>query len=434
MQSANQCPAIGFRSEPKFVRLQPCGDEAVDRVGQALGQAGLCFGVHLSRLQRSAVAAVMRKIFYALAALGLGMVTSANGAGLLANGGFESGDGEGTDNWNSSQGSPPARSEAEAHSGKYSMRAALKNDDATPSEGHLSQSVVSGVVGGKTYDLSFWAKQTDHGASYVQEYAIEWYDDNGARLPGKGLTRFRGGKDKWAKFSAAGIPVPVGATGVRLLFRFVTGAVKGGSGEVFIDDVALVPSDGSTPVAVKPSEVKLPGGVKKPAPKKITQAKPAKPVKPAAALGQAGANPDATDPTWAAVKAVLQKGVAKADRDALQKCMRDLGVLRRKWRQSPAISEASELVGLYLFSKARPEQFAPSANRWLTRYPESEWARDVMVDTVYLQIDQAQYREAGTVISNFLKRFPDDSEAAKFKILQNHVKRFAEATEKNRQK
>ena len=367
------------------------------------------------------------------------MVTSANGEGLLANGGFESGDGEGTDNWNSSLGSPPARTEAEAHSGKYSMRGALKNDDATPSEGHLSQSVVIGVVGGKAYDLSFWAKQTDYGVSYVQEYAIEWYDDNGARLQGKGLTRFRGGKDKWAKFSATGITAPVGATGVRLLFRFVTGAVKGGSGEVFIDDVALVPSDGSTPVTVKPSEVKLPGRTKTPSPKKVTEAKPTTSAKPSkvagnAPLGQAGANPDATDPTWAAVKTVLQKGVAKADRDALQKCMRDLGVLRRKWRQSPAISEASELVGLYLFSKARPEQFTPSANRWLTRYPESEWARDVMVDTVYLQIDQAQYREAGKVIGNFLKRFTDDSEAPKFKILQNHVKRFAEATEKNRQK
>ena len=77
---------------------------------------------------------------------GLGMVTIAHGEGLLANGGFESGDGEGTDNWNSSQGSPPSRTDAEAHGGKYSMRGALKNDDATPSEGHLSQSVVSGVV------------------------------------------------------------------------------------------------------------------------------------------------------------------------------------------------------------------------------------------------------------------------------------------------
>ena len=151
----------------------------------------------------------MRKIFYALAALGLGVVNLAKGEGLITNGGFESGDGERTDNWNSTLGSPPARTNAEAHSGKYSMRSTLKNDGPVPSEGHLGQSVVSGVAGGKTYDLTFWAKQTDHGVSYVQEYAIEWYDNNGARLPGKGLTRFRGGKDKWAKVSAEGIPAPV---------------------------------------------------------------------------------------------------------------------------------------------------------------------------------------------------------------------------------
>ena len=377
----------------------------------------------------------------AMAVFGLGFafVNNASGAGLLANGGFESGDGKGTDNWNATLGTPPVRTDAEVHSGRYSMRSTLKNDTATPSEGHLSQSVVSGVVGSKTYDLIFWAKQTDYGVSYVQEYMVEWYDDNGVRLPGKGLTRFRGGKNEWAKVSVLDVPAPVGATGVRLLFRFVTGAVKGGSGEVFIDDVALVPSDGSTPVVVKPSEVKLPGRPKNPAPRKITQAKPTKPSKSATAagntpLGQAKANPDASDPTWAAVTSVLRKGVAKANRDSLQECMRNLGILRRKWRQSQAISEASELVGLYLFSKTKPEQFTPSASRWLTRYPESKWARDVMVDTVYLQIDQAQYREAGELIGNFLKRFPGDSETPKFKILHNHVKKFAEATEKNRLK
>ena len=46
----------------------------------------------------------MRKIFYALAALGLGVVNLAKGEGLITNGGFESGDGERTDNWNSTLG------------------------------------------------------------------------------------------------------------------------------------------------------------------------------------------------------------------------------------------------------------------------------------------------------------------------------------------
>ena len=93
--------------------------------------------------------------------LGLAFVNNVSGAGLLANGGFESGDGKGTDNWNATLGTPSVRTDAEVHSGRYSMRSTLKNDTATPSEGHLSQSVVSGVVGSKTYDLIFWAKQTD---------------------------------------------------------------------------------------------------------------------------------------------------------------------------------------------------------------------------------------------------------------------------------
>ena len=54
----------------------------------------MCFGVRLSRLRLFEVAAVMRKIFYALAALGLGVVNLAKGDGLITNGGFESGDGE----------------------------------------------------------------------------------------------------------------------------------------------------------------------------------------------------------------------------------------------------------------------------------------------------------------------------------------------------
>ncbi len=53
------------------------------------------------------------------------------------------------------------------------MRSTLKNAGAVPSEGHLSQSVNSGIVEGKTYDLTFWAKQTDFGVSYVQEYMVE---------------------------------------------------------------------------------------------------------------------------------------------------------------------------------------------------------------------------------------------------------------------
>lgn len=170
------------------------------------------------------------------------VATTAKADSIISNSSFETGNGQGADQWNCSLSVPPVRSEAEAHSGKFSMRSTLKNAGAVPSEGHLSQSVNSGIVEGKTYDLTFWAKQTDFGVSYVQEYMVEWHDDNGARLPGKGLTNFKGQKD-WAKVFVPDLVAPVGATGVRLMFRFVTGAVKGGSGEIFIDDVAIKRSD-----------------------------------------------------------------------------------------------------------------------------------------------------------------------------------------------
>ena len=108
------------------------------------------------------------------------VATTAQAYAILSNGSFETGNGESANHWNCTSSVPPIRSKAEAHSGKFSMRSTLKNAGVAPSEGHLSQFVDGGIVGGKTYDLTFWAKQINFGVSYVQEYKVEWYDDNGA--------------------------------------------------------------------------------------------------------------------------------------------------------------------------------------------------------------------------------------------------------------
>ena len=174
------------------------------------------------------------KNLYALAALGLGAVNLAKGEGLITNGGFESGDAR--DDLNSTLGSPPARTDAEAHSGKYST---LDAQEPTVWCYEGTSAVV--VSGGRGQDVrpDVWAKQTIR-VSYVQEYAIEWYDDNAA--PGKGLTR------SVARTSGQGFgrghPGPGGRPVCGWCFD-CNGAVAGGSGEVFIDDVALVASDGS---------------------------------------------------------------------------------------------------------------------------------------------------------------------------------------------
>jgi len=148
-----------------------------------------------------------------------------------------------TDGWIRASNEPPVRSDKEAHSGKYSLHSKLKNkiNFAAPSEGHLIQVVKNGIIGGEKYDLTFWIKEVDFGVSYVQQYMINWISDTG-QVGNIGLTNFKGGK-KWTKVLVPKLTAPKDATGMRLMFRFVTGAIEGGSGEVFVDDIAMKRSD-----------------------------------------------------------------------------------------------------------------------------------------------------------------------------------------------
>jgi len=91
---------------------------------------------------------------------------------ILSNGNFESGNGETVDEWICSSSVPPVRSDKEAHSRKFSLRSTIKNEGAVPREGHLIQSVESGIIGGKAYELTFWPKQNDFGVSNVQQYMV----------------------------------------------------------------------------------------------------------------------------------------------------------------------------------------------------------------------------------------------------------------------
>ena len=164
-------------------------------------------------------------------------------AGLI-NGSFEDefNDNE-IDGWIRASNVPPVRSDKEAHSGTYSLHSKLINQKnfAVPSEGHLIQVVKNGIIGGEKYDLTFWIKEVDFGVSYVQQYMINWISDKG-QVGNIGLTNFKGGK-KWTKVLVPKMTAPKDATGVSLMFRFVTGAIEGASGEIFIDDIAIKRSD-----------------------------------------------------------------------------------------------------------------------------------------------------------------------------------------------
>ena len=158
------------------------------------------------------------------------------------NSGFENGSATVAEHWSVAGTQPPARSAAAAHTGTSAMRSFLNNVASSPAEGLLSQLVVAqggAVEGGQTYQFSFWAKQVSAGPSYVQQYQLQWLNAASGVIGGTGLVNFNGVVGNWVKISVPGLVVPAGTVEAQVSFRFVTGAVSGGYGEVFIDDVLL---------------------------------------------------------------------------------------------------------------------------------------------------------------------------------------------------
>lgn len=166
------------------------------------------------------------------------------------NGGFESGSGTSADHWNTAASQPPSRTATDANSGAFSIRCALANVNSSPAEGLLNQLVVAeggSIVAGQTYNFSFWAKQISSGPSYVQQYQVQWLNSTNGVIGGSGLQNFDGVIDKWTKINVPNLVAPAATVEVKVSFRFVTGAVPNGHGEVLIDDVNLDSGGSSGP-------------------------------------------------------------------------------------------------------------------------------------------------------------------------------------------
>lgn len=164
------------------------------------------------------------------------------------NGGFEQGDVATAGHWTAAGSQAPVRSNAEAHGGAFSIRCALQNTDASSREGLLTQFIVAEggtVTAGELYDFSFWVKQVSAAPSYVQQYQVEWRNASNAVIGGTGLVGFNGVVGTWVKISALDLLAPPAAVEARIRFRFVTGAIAGAHGEVFIDDVAMDSESGA---------------------------------------------------------------------------------------------------------------------------------------------------------------------------------------------
>ena len=166
--------------------------------------------------------------------------TDSKNSSIINNSSFESGDGNQALGWTFAHNQPAVRSDSDSHTGKYSAYINLKNDGEKPSESHIIKSIDGKFLDGFSYELSFFVKQKRSGTGgYIQQYFIEWFNEEKQAREGTGFKDFSSKIGEWDKIIVPDIEIPESARSVKLLFRFVTAAVSGGRGEVFIDDINL---------------------------------------------------------------------------------------------------------------------------------------------------------------------------------------------------
>ena len=176
---------------------------------------------------------------------------------ILSNGSFEEGDLSFAKSWTGAA-NPPIRSAKEAHRGAFSMHCKLANAGQQPQEGRLTQrirGVGSMIEGGKVYSLSFWTKTVSAGPSYVQQYHLEWLGKAGEILAAENYINFPSDPGGWKRHTIPELRAPGAAVAAVVRFRFVTGAIEGAHGEVYLDDVSF--ETGDVDPARQPRSIKV---------------------------------------------------------------------------------------------------------------------------------------------------------------------------------
>ncbi|NRB44106.1 MAG: hypothetical protein HRU47_04780 [Verrucomicrobiales bacterium] len=165
---------------------------------------------------------------------------------IIDNFSFEEGQGDAAIGWAFTNSQPPIRSGSDAHTGSHSAYINLQNEGKKPSESHKIKTIDGKLIGGLNYELSFFVKQMKPGTGgYIQQYFVEWWDEDQQAVKGTGFKQFSSKIGDWEKIVVPGLDIPENVRSVKLLFRFVTGAIEGGSGEVFIDDINFSADDSS---------------------------------------------------------------------------------------------------------------------------------------------------------------------------------------------
>ena len=162
----------------------------------------------------------------------------ANRSAVIYNSSFEEGDGEEALGWEFTHSQPAVRTDSDFHTGSYSAYVNLINEGEKPSEAHIVKNIDGKLLGGLNYELSFFVKQKKKGTGgYIQQYFIEWFNEDKQIVEGTGFKQFNSTVGLWEEIIVPDIKIPESVRSVKLLFRFVTGATSEGGGEVFIDDI-----------------------------------------------------------------------------------------------------------------------------------------------------------------------------------------------------
>tara|TARA_B100000902_G_scaffold102026_1_gene104431 strand:+ start:22371 stop:23174 length:804 start_codon:yes stop_codon:yes gene_type:complete len=157
---------------------------------------------------------------------------------IIYNSSFEEGQNDDAEGWVFTSSQPPIKSGSDANSGSYSAYINLQNVGKTPSEAHIIKTVNGKFLSALNYEFTFFVKQMKKGSGgYIQQYFIEWFNEDEQKMEGTGFKQFSGKVGEWQEIVVPDVEIPDNVRSVKLLFRFVTGAIEGGSGEVFIDDV-----------------------------------------------------------------------------------------------------------------------------------------------------------------------------------------------------
>ena len=85
----------------------------------------------------------------------------------------------------------------------------LQNEGKNPSEAHIIKTIDGKLIGGLNYELSFFVKQIKPGTGgYIQQYVVEWWDEDQQAVKGTGFKQFSSKIGEWDEIVVPNLDIP----------------------------------------------------------------------------------------------------------------------------------------------------------------------------------------------------------------------------------